>query len=123
MSVFSKESAQILENAANFLVNRPLAEKDTAAGNYRASNDDDADRAFVFYVWGIVDRLMRRHRMTDDQAVEYVISIADDLMDVGTLPPFPDVDTTGTEVAVWTGAAQSYGLGAIVLNSAGDYYQ
>jgi len=133
--------AKVLDfSAANSLltqIRRRLAEEDGAAwgpedeqpvvghlegepGDNETGADNVSDLGDVLdkYLSGIVSALMSSHDLSEDEAFEYIVDVADDLAAQGTLPALPDDDSDLEAYAAWYGQANSVKFDAYVMTAA-----
>lgn len=92
---------------------------EAAAGDGEAINPDDTDTSFNGYVYDLVDAILAVYDVEggEDGAIDFILSVADDLADSGELPPLPD-DEDDEGMAVWLGKAKTIAFGNIVLKAA-----
>lgn len=94
-------------------------DEEAEGGDLGASNPSDALDAFEAYIGGIADGLMAEYEIDEDDAVDFVLDIADDMADAGMLAELPDVEDSKA-LALWIGQAQSVGFGVEVMAAADE---
>lgn len=87
-------------------------------GESGASNSSNVWDAFDFYIGEMVDDLLEEYDTDEDAAVEFVLSVADDLAAEGKMPPVPTEEDSADTVAKWLGVAGTMGFERMVLDAA-----
>jgi hypothetical protein len=87
-------------------------------GESGAENEPDVWAAFDLYIGDIVDDLTEKYELGEDEALDFVFTIADEAVDSGMLPEIPDESADEEDVAVWLGKAGSAGFERMVLDAA-----
>lgn len=87
-------------------------------GESGAENEPDVWAAFDMYIGDIVDDLTEKYELDEDEALDFVFTIADDAVEDGLLPEIPDENADEQAVAVWLGKAGSAGFERMVLDAA-----
>ena len=81
------------------------------------NTEDGVIDAFETFIGAMADSLLAEYEMSEDEAIDYVFSIADAMAEAGMIPPLPDGDDAQT-LAVWMGKAETAGLAQEVMKSA-----
>lgn len=79
--------------------------------------EEDLEEEFDVYMDGVLNAVIDEYDADEDEAVDYIIYVADDLAEEGLLPPFPTEDSSTEEVSAWLAAAESSGFAGMVLDS------
>lgn len=82
------------------------------------SDQMDGDEVFDAYLSDLLDVLMADYDVSDEDALDFVFSVADEQVEAGTLPPIPDDDADAGAVVEWVEAAKAAGLEAAVMAAA-----
>jgi hypothetical protein len=93
-------------------------EAEAEPGEGEAENPSDAWNAMESYLNEVLDALLADYEMTDDEALDFVFSVADDLAAEGKLPEFPDDNAEETSVSEWMGKATTMGFQQEVMKAA-----
>lgn len=97
------------------------AEGDTSgskAGLSGAENSSNIWDAFDLFVGDIIDDLIEKYSIDDGEALDFILSVADDLATEGKMPPVPEEEDGDQAVAQWLGVAGSMGFERMVLDAA-----
>lgn len=86
-------------------------------GELGAENENNIWDAFDLYIGDMVDDLTEKYELDDDDALDFIFSVADDLAEDGKLPEIP-VGDDEKAVALWLGKAGSFGFERMVLDAA-----
>ena len=78
---------------------------------------EDLEMEFDDYMDSVLGAVLDEYDVDEDDAVDYIIEIADELADDGLLPYFPDEDSTSEEITDWVAAAQSAGFAGLVIEN------
>lgn len=89
-----------------------------AAGESGADNETDVDAALDLYLDSIVERLVEKLGASEEQAVEFIMLMADEMEEQGHMPPMPGEGTSDDDVSMWLGAAKTCGFTNQVLDMA-----
>lgn len=97
-------------------------------GEGGVNNMDSDGEAFDSYVEQSMMAIAARCNVSLDQALDVLVTAADDLSERGMLPPMPDPDSASSEeLSTWAGAAKTAQLAAeairMCLDSQGDITQ
>lgn len=87
------------------------------SGELGAENSSNIWDAFDFYVGDMVDDLTELYELSDDDALDFIFTVADDLAAENKMPEIPDGDDEKA-VARWLGVAGSMGFERLVLDAA-----
>ena len=91
--------------------------EDDAAGEGGADNVSPIDALVDEYIGSIVDSMLEEYDIEAEEATDFVLAVAEDLAEDGTLPPVPDYDDEAN-AAIWLGKAKSVVLHDLVLAAA-----
>lgn len=94
-----------------------IGEEEDVGGEGGADNEPNIDDAFNLYLDGIADSLIEMG-YSEDEAISFVLDVADEMAAEGVLPPMPAEDALEDEVAVWLGTANTVGFANEVLSAA-----
>lgn len=94
------------------------SESDPRPGEFGAMNDDPAADRLDAYLWDIVDSLTTAYEVDEEDALDFVLGVAEDMAADGTLPDMPDEDSPAEAQAAWLGVASTSGFGNLVLQAA-----
>jgi len=83
-------------------------------------NTSDADDAMSKYISGLVDALIERYDINDDDALMFITGMAEVFKDSGMLPPIPADSDPEVLKAEWLGAAQVNGFSTEVMQAADE---
>ena len=89
-----------------------------AAGESGADNETDVDAALDLYLDSIVERLVEKLGASEEQAVEFIMLMADEMEEQGHMPPMPGEGTSDDDVSMWLGSAKTCGFTNQVLDMA-----
>jgi len=78
---------------------------------------DDVMDVFDLYLSGILEPLIEQYETDEEEALAFVFSVADEMIEAGTLPPIPE-EADDEALSAWVGAAKTAGLSAAVMKSA-----
>jgi hypothetical protein len=81
-------------------------------------NPSDADDAMSKYISGIVEALLERYDINDDDALMFITGMAEVFKDSGLLPPIPADSDPEVLKAEWLGSAQANGFATEVMQAA-----
>jgi hypothetical protein len=81
-------------------------------------NETDVDAALDLYLDSIVERLVEKLGASEDQAVEFIMLMADELEEQGQMPPMPGEGSSDNDVSLWLGSAKTCGFTNQVLEMA-----
>ena len=87
---------------------------ESEAGEGGAENIEPGFEALDNYLIGIIGSILDEYEVDEEDAVDFVLFVADSLAEEGDLPPFPE-DDDAQAAAMWMGAAQSMLFGDLVL--------
>jgi hypothetical protein len=87
-----------------------------------AMNVSDVSDALDKYLSDMTERLMQKYDLSEDEAADFVLEVADNLASVGMLADFPDEDAPAEEVATWYAKAGSIKFDAMVMTAASREY-
>lgn len=93
---------------------------DSEGGEGGAENVSDIEDKFNAFMNDVVDAVLDRYDVKDDDAIALVFDVIDSAVEDEELPDFPDDDASEQEVGVFLGAAQALGLKGMVLQAAKD---
>lgn len=86
-------------------------------GESGAENENNIWDAFDAYISDLIDDLMEKYDVDEDDALEFIFQTADDLTDEGLMTPIPSEDDPQA-VAMWLGRAGTVGFERQVLDAA-----
>jgi hypothetical protein len=85
-------------------------------GEGGAENVSPLDALVDDYIGEIVASILDEYEMSEEEALDLVMTVADDLAADNTLPPLPDYgDEAGS--ATWLGASKAYLFGDFVMQA------
>lgn len=87
-------------------------------GSTGASNNSNIWDAFDLYIGDMVDDLLEEYDLSEEEAIDFVFSVADDLAAEGKIPPIPTEENDAKAVANWLGVTGSMGFERMVLDAA-----
>jgi hypothetical protein len=91
-----------------------MAEQENGEGDLDALSS--AGEMFMSYIADLATDIAGQFGISDDEALDAVLTVADDLAASGQLPDVPDVDSAGDEeMSTWTGAAKTADLARRVI--------
>jgi hypothetical protein len=93
-------------------------EEESQAGNLGATNEPEIDDAMSKFIAGLVDALLERYEITEDDALMFITGMAEVFKDSGMLPPIPDENDPEVIKSEWLGAAQAGGFATEVMQAA-----
>lgn len=96
------------------------SEANPQPGEFGAPNADPAVDRVDAYLWDIVDSLTTAYEVDEEEALDFVLSVAEDLAADGTLPELPDEEAPAGLQAEWLGVATTSGFGNLVLQAAAE---
>ncbi len=91
---------------------------DGKGGTLGAENENNIWDAFDFFIGNIVDNLLETFDISEDDAVDFIFTIADELAEDGKMPFIPSEDDDEKGVASWLGSAGTLGFERVVLDAA-----
>lgn len=80
------------------------------AGTGGAENISDVEDILDMYLSGLVDRLMHKYDVSDEDAADVVFACIDKLVADGVISELPPEDSEERDVAAWVGRATTSGL-------------
>ena len=98
-------------------VRAELAEE-SRAGDLGAVNEPEIDDAMSKFLVGLVDALLERYEISEDDAMMFITGMAEVFKDSGLLPPIPDDSDPEVIKSEWLGAAQAGGFATEVIQAA-----
>lgn len=118
-SLLEQLRTQFIAEAEDETAFGPDSEQDSETGEGEpgelgAKNVTDGFDAFDLYMDDIVLDLLDEYELDDNDAIDFVFSIADELADEGKLPFIPEEDDEKA-LTDWLGKAKTLGFEAIVL--------
>lgn len=96
------------------------SEAEGEAGDLGAVNMGVAAERVDAYLTDIVDSLVAEYEVDDEEAFEFVISVADEMAASGDLPELPSEDDEDDAQSEWLGAATTVGFAAVVMEVAAE---
>jgi len=96
------------------------SEAEGEAGDLGAVNADVASERVDAYLTTIVDSLMDEYEIDEDDAFDFVTSVAEAMAEAGDLPELPGEDDEDDMQSAWLGAATTAGFQATVLEVAAE---
>jgi len=96
------------------------SEADPQPGEFGAPNADPIVDRVDAYLWDIVDSLTTAYEVDEDDALDFVLGVADDMAAEGSLPELPDENAPTSLQAEWLGVASTSGFGNMVLQAAAE---
>jgi hypothetical protein len=91
-----------------------------AAGELEAENVSEANEKVDTYLLDCVEALMGEYDIEEEDAWDFVFSVADMAAEEGLLPELPEEEDTDEALINWLGKAGTVGFKALVLQAAGD---
>lgn len=83
-------------------------------------NPDGTADALDAYVDDVVQALLDAYELDVEDAVGFVLELAEVFAEEGVLPPFPDEEDPAEMRSAWLGKAKSVGFAAEVLQAASE---
>lgn len=96
------------------------SEANPEPGELDAPNADPAVDRVDAYLATITDSLVDEYDVGDEEAFDFVLSVADELAALGEMPEMPGDDAPGNEQAEWLGVATTMGFHRVVLDIAAE---
>jgi len=114
----SKGAFSIGEDAKDLLDRIRLEMMDGMEAEDADDNETDVNDAFDLYLDSILERLTTSLNADEDMAIEFIMLMADEMEEDGSMPPMPGEDASDNEVSMWMGAAKTSGFANKVLEMA-----
>jgi hypothetical protein len=108
----------VLEKVRLEMMSYDAVNSEASAGESGADNITDVDEAFDMYLDSILERMLTALSASEEQAVEFIMLVADEMEEEGMMPPMPGSDASDDEVSVWMGSAKTCGFANKVLEMA-----
>lgn len=118
-SVFEKIRLQLESDLEDMGLLGEEDSSDAEGGDLGAVNPSDGLEAFEDFISGIVDGLLAEYEIDEDDAVDFVLDMADEMAEAGLLAPLPDTDDSKA-LALWIGQATTAGFGLEVMKAADE---
>lgn len=110
---------EVLRKAVNQFEQEELTDVRDYVMEQNGEGSEDLSAAgemFMSYIADLTSEIAGQLDISEDDALDAVLTIADDLAASGDIPEMPDVDEAGDEeMSTWTGAAKTVGLGRRVI--------
>lgn len=110
----NRKTNQLLESIRSEL------EEMSQPGELGAVNEPEIDDAMSKFIAGLVDALLDKYEITEDDAVAFITGMAEVFKDSGLLPPIPADDDPEVLKSEWLGAAQANGFATEVMQAADE---
>jgi hypothetical protein len=91
-----------------------------APGDLGAINLPVASERVDAYLTDLVDALMAEYDINEEDAFNFIMSVADSLAESGEMPPLPSEDDEDDLQSEWLGVATTSGFASTVLEVAED---
>lgn len=114
----NEEVFSIGEDAKDLLDRIRLEMMDGMEAEDADDNETDVNDAFDLYLDSILERLTTSLNADEDMAIEFIMLMADEMEEEGSMPPMPGEDASDNEVSMWMGAAKTSGFANKVLEMA-----
>lgn len=100
--------------------NAPASDAAETGADSGVENQGSAAQAFLSTISDMALAVLNQvDGLTDDQAMEYVLTAAASLAEKGDVPELPDMDNASDEdLSMWAGAAKTSNMGAMAVTLA-----